>query len=273
MSAEQGQLAADGLPARDSQPYAHEKLHYAGHYMEIFATGMKRKWPTRVYYDLLAGPGRIDIDGVQYAGSPLRSLPAPFTHRIFVESDPSLAAALVQRVGNAGVVVSADCNAPSTIKTLRDATQGNALGLAFVDNLGLNVPFATLQALTENRKIDLMIVFQLQAITRNVRSVLAGDHERESWDDFFGTPAWSDRAETKAKTTSQDALIADDLLSFYLERLAGIGYAHATRGVQVMVNSKNAAQYRLILAGKHERAVDFFKKIERIDYHGQRLLW
>jgi hypothetical protein len=39
-----------------------------------------------------------------------------------------------------------------------------------------------------------------------------------------------------------------------------------------MKNSRNVPQYRLLLAGKHEKAVEFFEKIQRIDPSGQRSL-
>lgn len=273
MSADPWLLEPDGLPARDSQPYAHEKLHYAGHYMSIFANGMKNSWPNRAYMDLMAGPGRCLIDGLQYAGSPLRSIQAPFTHRLFVESNPELAAALVQRVGPAGTVITGDCNSPSTIDQIRAQVPARALSLAFVDNVGLTVALSTLERLTKNRSTDLMIVFQLQAITRNVRAVMDGKQERESWDAFFGTTLWSDVVSQLERQGVMPGPIAETLLLFYLEQLKQIGYLHATPGIQVMKNSNNGAQYRLILAGKHERAIDFFKKIEKINYAGQRQLW
>jgi hypothetical protein len=44
--------------------------------MKIFSQGMKRRWPHRVYVDLLAGPGRrVDRDtGEEFDGSPLLAL-------------------------------------------------------------------------------------------------------------------------------------------------------------------------------------------------------
>jgi hypothetical protein len=37
-----------------------------------------------------------------------------------------------------------------------------------------------------------------------------------------------------------------------------------------MKNTQNTPLYRLVLAGKHERSTDFFKKISRYEYSGQR---
>jgi hypothetical protein len=38
----------------------------------------------------------------------------------------------------------------------------------------------------------------------------------------------------------------------------------------VMKNSRNVGLYRLVLAGKHERAAQFFDEISRIEPGGQR---
>jgi hypothetical protein len=37
-----------------------------------------------------------------------------------------------------------------------------------------------------------------------------------------------------------------------------------------MKNSRNVGLYRLVLAGKHERAVQFFEEISKIEPSGQR---
>ena len=266
--------AVDGLPARPSQPYAIEKLHYVGQYQTIFAQGMKGKWPNRIYIDLLAGPGRCRIreTGEEFEGSPILSFAAPFTHRVFVEAEPTLAAALRQRAVGPCHIIEADCNASDTIAEIRAQCPANALGLAFVDNLGLDVSFTTMAALTRDRKIDLMVVMQLQDLTRNVQDVLSGRDDRHRVDDFFGGPAWEAKARQLMAANASAGEIANGLVTFYGDQLASIGYPHVAESRSVMRNSVNAAQYRLVLAGKHQKAVEFFRKIEKIDPRGQRAL-
>lgn len=266
--------AADGLPARPSQPYATEKLHYVAHYQTIFAQGMKGKWPNRIYIDLLAGPGRCRIrdTGEEFKGSPILSFEAPFTTRIFVEAEPSLAAALRQRATGPCRVIEADCNRADTIAKIREQCPSNALGLAFIDNLGLDVSFSTIAALTRDRRIDLMVVMQLQDLTRNVQDVLAGRDDRRRVDDFFGGPAWESRSRQLMDANASAGEVASGLVTFYGEQLGTIGYSHVAESRTIMKNSVNAAQYRLVLAGKHEKAIEFFRKIEKIDPRGQRAL-
>jgi three-Cys-motif partner protein len=145
----------DGLPARVSGAWAREKLAYLAKYMSIFNGGMKNKWD-RVYLDLMAGPGRCveDDTGAEFDGSPLLAVnqKVPFTEIVLVEGEPILAAALRRRVQSNALVVEADCNDPAVIEQLRDRLGSGRLGLAFADNLGLDVTLATLRSLTKTGK-------------------------------------------------------------------------------------------------------------------------
>jgi three-Cys-motif partner protein len=265
--------AIDGLPARVSGQWAKEKLKYLDKYMHLFSVGMKNRWQNRVFLDLLAGCGRcIDEDtGEEFEGSPLRAVQCeePFTRVICVESDPGLADALEQRTTDKAQVIRDDCNDPRVIEQLRASLGYGILGLAFVDNLGLDVPLATIAALTEGRLLDLFIVFQIGDIKRNIRDVLAGRDQPDRFDAFFGV-GWNDVA-VKAE---RENLTADEtttrLLDFYASKLKDVGYNYIGHSRRVMKNSTGVGLYRLILAGRHERAVDFFNKVSAIDPWGQR---
>ena len=264
--------AVDSLPARISGQWAKEKLKYLDKYMHLFNVGMKNRWHNRVFLDRLAGCGRcVDEDtGEEFEGSPLRAIQCvePFTRVICVESDPGLADALEQRTGGKAEVVRDDCNNPKVIEQRASLGYG-ILGLAFVDNLGLDVPLSTIAALTEGRLLDLFIVFQIGDIKRNIRDVLVGRDEPDRFDAFFGA-GWKDLA-TKAE---RENLTADEtttrLLDFYAGKLKDLGYNHIGHSRRVMKNSTGVGLYRLILAGRHERAVDFFNKVSAIDPWGQR---
>jgi three-Cys-motif partner protein len=235
---------------------------------------MKGAWPSRAYVDLLAGSGRCQLaNGEEFAGSPVLSLDAPFTHRVFVERDPALASALRARVGDGSIVIAGDCNSAEVVEEIRSVVPPNALTLAFADNLGLDVRFSTLRRLTAGRKIDLIIVMQLQDLTRNVDDVLSGKDDRARIDAFFGGPEWEQVATEAQSRNAQPREIADILVGFYSTRLGSIGYDYVAESTKVMKNSMNAAQYRLVLAGKHEKAVEFFRKIERIGPYGERHLF
>lgn len=274
MSSSQYRIASDELPARVSGAWAQEKLAYLSKYMSIFNVSMKDKWH-RVYFDLLAGPGRCirDDTGEEFNGSPLVAIEReePFSESIFIEGDPRLSAALTQRVGDRAVVIADDCNKPAVIEQLRNALGYGKLGLAFVDNLGLDVPLDTLRRLTEGRKVDLCITFQIGDLKRNLDRALAGD-DADRWTAFFGT-GWRPIAEEATRQNLAPADTANRLLDFYGTQLTAIGYDHVAHSRRAMANSRNVNLYRLILAGKHEKAAYFFDQISRIDPAGQRTLW
>ena len=264
---------SDGLPARSSQPYAQDKLYYVERYQKIFATGMKNRWKQRIYLDLLAGPGRcrIEATGEEFPGSPVWSLDAEFTKRLFVESDPMLADALRQRVPVDCLVITADCKLPTTIDKIRsEIPERDTLSLAFVDNLGLDVPLATLERLTRGRLMDLLIVFQVQDLTRNIDDVLTARDSSARVDAFFGGRDWVEIAEGVRKRNASPSEVTNGLLEHYRRCLDAFGYGHSHICQQAMKNSRNAEQYRLLLAGRNAKAVEFFKKIEQIDPYGQR---
>jgi three-Cys-motif partner protein len=265
----------DGLPARVSGPWAQEKLAYLSKYMSIFNVGMKNKW-RRVYIDLLAGPGRCieDDSGTEFDGSPLVAInrDVPFSDVLLVEGDPELANALRQRVGVAATVLTADCNDSSVIENLRGRLGYGTLGLAFVDNLGLDVTLATLRSLSSDRKLDLCITFQIGDLKRNLGSALAGT-DADRWTAFFGE-GWRTIAEDAERRNVSAGVTATRLLDFYGRQLNEIGYPYVAHSRRIMKNSRNVGLYRLLLAGKHERAIQFFHEISAIEPGGQRgLLW
>jgi hypothetical protein len=111
--------ATDGLPARKSGHWAREKLFRVGYYTQMFATGMKNAWSTRAFVDLMAGPGlcKIESDGAEFDGSPLRALKAkdPFNIVVLVEDDQALVDALKARTAAPDcrptpVIIPGDCN-------------------------------------------------------------------------------------------------------------------------------------------------------------------
>lgn len=265
---------ADGLPARLSGPWAREKLTYLQKYMGIVTTGMKNRWSV-IYLDLMAGPGRCVVQrtGEEFDGSPVLALNQrdPFSSIVLVEADASLIPALRARVGEEAVVINGDCNDPEVIAELRSHLGHNKLGLAFVDNLGLDVPLATLETLSRGEKVDLFITFQLIDLKRNLGRALEG-HDSERWTAFFGSEKWRDAAGEAERKNLSPGETATILMDFYGTQLQRLGYDAIGHSRVVMRNSRNGELYRIILAGKDAKATEFFEKISRIDPGGQRRL-
>jgi three-Cys-motif partner protein len=224
----------------------------------------------------MAGPGQcITEREEEFPGSPIRALQAdpPFSRVILVEESIKLVEALRARTeawADRRQIIEGDCNDQSIIDGIRARTPASHLVMVFVDNLGLDVTFETLKILTLNRRMDLVITLQVSDLVRNTGQVLSGSQDAARFDRFFGSADWRMVVQEfeRRKRTEHDLPTA--LTSFYLERLRTIGYSSAAQLHVLMKNDRNAPLYRLILAGKHPKAAEFFEKIARIEYSGQR---
>lgn len=268
----------DGFPARVSGLWAQEKLYYVQRYMSIFNGGMKNLWRSRVYVDLLAGCGRnvLKDSTEEFDGSPLLALASKpaFSDMLFVEQDPNLAEALRARVqargGRPELVEVSDANAPALAVKVRERFSPRALGLMFVDCLDMEVELETVARLTKDRRMDLLLTFQVNDVTRNVPLALRGEQDAERIDRFFGTTAWRNVTARFDLADIASPDLAAALTDFYCDQLKTIGYSHVEPHQRLMRNTMSAPLYRLILAAKHPRAIDFFQKISRIQSDGQR---
>src|ERR1019366_2339212 len=84
---EESLAESDGLPARPSGPWIETKHKLLTYYAQLFASGMKFKWKSRVYLELFSGPGKCLIrdTGKEDLGSPLKVIGHEFTKFIFTE--------------------------------------------------------------------------------------------------------------------------------------------------------------------------------------------
>jgi three-Cys-motif partner protein len=263
------------LPCRVSGDWAKEKLYYLEKYIAIVSNGMKNKWPGRTFIDLMAGPGRCITNRGEFPGSPILALRAepPFSNVILVEEEAKLIDALRLRTeqwADRREIVDGDCNDPRIIERIRSITPATHLAMVFVDNLGLDVTFETLKRLTQNRQMDLVITLQVSDLVRNTGQVLRGSQDAARFDRFFGSPDWRTVVAEFERHKRPEHDLPTALTSFYLERLATVRYTSAAQLHVLMKNDQNAPLYRLILAGKHPKAAEFFRKIARIEYSGQR---
>src|ERR1700693_3897503 len=129
-------LASDGLPARPTGPWVHEKKFYLERYLSIFTRGVSRKWDGKLcYVDLFSGPGRsiIRTTGEEVDGSPLVALKEELAHYVFVDV-PEVLDTLRRRIEGhpkAGIIslIEGDCN--KVIAGVLRASPPDHLTLAF----------------------------------------------------------------------------------------------------------------------------------------------
>ncbi len=240
--------------------------------MNLFNTGMKNLWNTRVYVDLFAGPG-VCVDrysGQEFEGSPIRALncKTPFTHLFFNDSKPDIVNALKARqlrmFPDANVFYSAlDCNeaAPNIGRQL----PGNALTLVFIDPWNYELNFQALSLLARRSSIDLIVTFHTTAIKRNARL------ELEEVDLFLGDTEWRNRffAAKGDVSNSGTKVIIESFKSNLKNRL---GYKYFGDPEPIRNEHGNPIFY-LLFASHNARGLDFWEKSSYIKASGQRAMF
>jgi three-Cys-motif partner protein len=265
-----------GLFVRDDGEWAEEKLFYIERYMNIFSTGMKGKWPRRVYIDLFAGPGRSRVRGTgqEFDGSPVRALRArdPFTLLYLNDADPRATASLYELVPverrPSVTLANLDCNDAAKAagnQFFGGPDQRRTLGLAVIDPTAFQISFDAIRQMTMGRRIDLIITF----MTGYIRRFIEQPSYASRLDSFFGSQEWRQLVEARA---SGQRLTFGALLDFYEDRLRSIGYIHVDNHVRIL-NSKARPIYHLVFASKDPKGHEFFKKISRRGFRGQQRLF
>jgi three-Cys-motif partner protein len=265
--------ASDGLPARATGPWVLDKKHYFERYLDIFSRGVRNKWARKLaYVDLFSGPGRSVIRDSQeeVSGSPLLSLKYEFVRYIFVDV-PEVLASLEKRLSghpkrSRGTLIPGDCN--KVITEILGALPSDHLTLAFIDPTGLQIKFSTIQRLVQNRKVDMLMTIQLgMGIRLNLPQYILT--EGKALTEFLGNSDW--REDREAGGTSSQ--ISRRILSRYMTQIRHLDYLTIQdREVEIRTDEGNLLLYFMVLASRHPRGEDFWRKATQIGPSGQRQL-
>ncbi len=265
--------AADGLPARLTGPWVHDKNYYLERYLNIFTRGVGRKWEGKLsYIDLFSGPGRNVIRGTyeEVEGSPFVALKCDFARYVFVDV-PEVLSNLERRLSGHSKssqisLIEGDCNA--VIDAVRAASPANHLTLVFIDPTGLQIQFRTIQQLVNNRKMDLLMTIQFgMGIRMNLP--LYTQAEGATLSAFLGGNGWLEDVEAGGPTSQ----IARRILNRYLNELRGLGYQTVQdREIDIRSDQNNLLLYFMVLASRHPLGAKFWRKATDIQASGQRFL-
>lgn len=277
-------------PVPDVGPWARVKLARLGAYLEAYMTVMaKQPWASTVYIDAFAGAGiarvrsakvevaeealfdlgedRAQDEGERglLAGSPrvALALPRPFAHYRFVEREPERLARLRalrdEHPGRDIRVIDEDCNAwllanvvgapRSTWRTLR--------GVVFLDPFGMQVPWATIEGIARQTKLEVILNFPMYMATQRLvkRSAAFSAKERAKLDAWFGDPGWYEVAfrETPGllgPVTTKVENASGKLVDWYAERLRAL-FKFVSVSPPVL-NSKGGPLYHLVHCTQNE---------------------
>ncbi len=260
----------DGLPCSEVGAWAEDKYKLVGLYDRLFSTGMKNKWPRRVYIDLYAGPGfvRVRGKGRMLTASPLLALgvPDPFDKYIFCESDPELLSALESRFGRYSSTADAtficgDCNdkIEEICAQIPAPSPGRGvLNFCFVDPFDISIKFSTVKRLSVHF-IDFLILLALHVdANRNVEHYLNSGNLKV--DEFLDLPDWRERWRiAEGRGTRFPRFLAEE----YSGQMEKLGYLPQQwdRMKQVRSDERNLPLYRLSLFSRHERAYQFWDEV------------
>jgi spore photoproduct lyase len=275
--------ASDGLPIRCVGLWSKDKYFYLKRYFEIFTTGMKERWRGELYYiDLFAGCGKCRVRETceEIDGSALVSLSVkyPFKKYIMVELDPDVVDALKKRVEKTPYkervkIIPGDCN--EEVEKIIAEIPERSLSLAVVDPTGLHIGFKTLEKLTKDRKIDLVITFpEGMDIKRNLSKYIKQSHS--ILDNYIGDEGWRRPFQQDIKDINRltSTHIEKSLIGYYRDNLGKLGYKEIRSGDEILIRSskKNLPLYYLLFASKHPLGHAFWNKISKISPTGQMKL-
>ena len=260
----------DGLPCSDVGAWTEDKYTLVALYDRLFSTGMKNKWPTRVYIDLYSGPGFARIRGTNRVvmASPLLALglPDPFDKYVFCENEPPLLTALEGRVkrlypkSDARYVIG-DCNERiddvcSHIPT--PSKDHGVLSFCFVDPYDISIRFSTVRRLSAYYMDFLFLLAVHMDANRNVEHYLSPGSSKI--EDFVGLPELRERWRmADGRRTKFPRYLAEE----YAGRMQTLGYLPTSwdNMKQVRSDEKNLPLYRLALFSRHPLAYEYWDEV------------
>jgi three-Cys-motif partner protein len=282
----------DGLPARESGEWVKEKLFFVKRYIDAFEVAMRDKnWRRRIYIDLFAGPGKCIVRGSQeyLLGSSLIALQTryPFTDYYLVDLEQSNVEALRQRssaisipkthihflTGNANRKV--DEIVSNIAEFDRSFIHGvlPCLNLAFLDPEGLELEWETVETLGQMNRMDLIIHYSQNGLTRNLNRCYAISGETVI-DRFFGDRKWRDIYKS-TRDKKESAGIHRALIDHYKSKLSDLGYVVINDSEEIVheplirSTQRKAPLYRLIFASKHTLGNKIWNEVTKKDVYGQ----
>jgi three-Cys-motif partner protein len=177
------------------------KLEALEKYLGAFNQALSKQHFTRIYIDAFAGTGRCDIkvNGEKRSidGSARRALAAnPGFHKYcFIELSPKKLAALrsleAEYPGKTIEVIQSDANAALKALCAQYRWQ-NERAVLFLDPYGMNVEWATLEAIAKTGSIDVWYLFPYAGLYRQAaKNADALDADKEaSLTRVLGTDTW-----------------------------------------------------------------------------------
>jgi len=281
-------------------PWTEEKLgrlrKYLNAYMMIFTRNEQASWYKTIYLDAFAGSGyrssatsRLDKSELDlfsdlvadpdatglYEGSPriALGLETPFSKYIFIENNPEHAAMLAQlkeeEFRHLDVVVEATDANQYIQQWCRDIDWKRWRSVVFLDPYGMQVEWATIEAIGRTQAIDMWLLFPLgQGVNRLLtRSGPPEDSWARRLTIMLGTEAWRDAFYREslqkdmfdAQPRMEKDASWDSISEFFIERLSTC-FASVAKPLALR-NSKGVPIFLLCFAAGNQKGAKTAVKI------------
>jgi len=259
----------DGLEILKGHTWAKKKYKLVGGYCDIFTRAMRKKWETLVYIDLFSGPGYTLIQETNeiLRSSPLISLSIPnnFDVYVFCDQNQIFLDALRIRVKrdfpdkNVNFL-NGDVNnlTEKIIELIPSFSKTNkVLSFCFADPFDLNLKFSTIEKLTKDRLIDILI---LQAYymdgNRNFINYLNENNNKISR--YLNDESWRDDFSNRSLQQNE---FVPYLAEKFEKNMKIIKYLEPKRN-KIQIPIKNVPLYYLEFYSKNSLGNDFYKKVQ-----------
>jgi len=262
-------------------PWTQEKLNVLSKYLSFYTKALKKTPFSLVYIDGFAGTGECTIkkNGREetIAGSATIALNVspPFDRYYLIEQKKKRFRLLEKCCGeytHLDVRLShADGNKKviEICKTLRSKNRG----VMFIDPYGMNVAWKTLQAISETRKIDLLLLFPYSGLYRQAaRKMEKVDEDKAAAIDLIlGTDEWRNTFYSEPKQLSMSMLgdtgherhvNNEHMLTYFRKRLSSIfGYV----AEPLILPKTGAPLFALMFAvsNDNQKAISLAKKVAK----------
>ena len=285
----------DGLPARESGLWVKEKLYFVKRYIDAFEIAMRGGgWRRRIFIDLFSGPGKCVVrETNEYLlGSPLIALQTqyPFTDYYFGDLEPNTMDYLRQRVSESLIpkerihflIGNANDSVNDVVTEIAQCDKKfikgvlSCLNLAFLDPEGLELEWKTIERLAQMKRMDLIIHYSQNGLTRNLDKSYATTKDTVV-DAFFGDRNWRDVYKS-ALSKRESIGVHRALIDYYKSKLSSLGYVVINDSEEIAHEplirntQRNAPLYRLLFASKHPLGNKIWNEVTKKDIHGQQKL-
>lgn len=231
----------------------------------LFATANAwKKWPSRVYVDPFAGPGRIQVAGEKItrdggaviAWRALAEKQAPFTKMFVGDLVDERSQACERRLrAFAAPVVAYTGPAVETVKDMVRAVPRNSLVMAFIDPYNLELLAFSIIVELAKLKVDLAINFSTMDLQRNVD--LEFDSQRARFDDV--APGWQ-RDPAVQVASKQNVKVA--FFNYWCRLVQGLGFTYS-KEMPLITNDAGHGIYRMVFFARHDLPTRIWSDVAR----------